>query len=355
MPETLVILSPGFPKDETDSTCIPAQQTFVKALKESRPDLHIIVLTFHYPFYRGRYLWHGVEVIAAGGKGNGKLLRLLTWRRVWKVLEELNREYRLIGLLSFWFGECALIGERFSMRHTLKHYCWILGQDAKAGNSYFKRIRPKSEGLIALSDFIVREFKTNYSIRPGNLIPVGVDVSLFGPLSQDTTIDILGAGSLISLKQYDVFITLVSLLKKEFPGIKAVICGGGPEMNRLQQKIKSLQLESNISLEGELPHTIVLALMQRTKVFLHPSAYEGFGLVCLEALYAGAKVLSFVRPMDEAIANWHIAVDQEDMLRQLRAILQLSHLPRERVFPYAIHDNARTMLGLFNYKEPAIS
>jgi hypothetical protein len=38
---------------------------------------------------------------------------------------------------------------------------------------------------------------------------------------------------------------------------------------------------------------------------------KGFGYVNLEALYAGASVVSFVRPMDEPIPNWHIANNEE--------------------------------------------
>lgn len=37
--KTLVILTPGFAKDETDSTCLPLQQQLVKTLKEINPQL----------------------------------------------------------------------------------------------------------------------------------------------------------------------------------------------------------------------------------------------------------------------------------------------------------------------------
>ena len=43
-PKTFVILTPGFAKDEADSTCIPTQQNFVRALKEIYPQLNIITI-----------------------------------------------------------------------------------------------------------------------------------------------------------------------------------------------------------------------------------------------------------------------------------------------------------------------
>lgn len=70
-PKALVILSPGFPKDTEDSTCVPAQQVFVKNLKRNFPHLAIVVLTFQYPYYTSEYQWHNVTVTSFGGRNKG--------------------------------------------------------------------------------------------------------------------------------------------------------------------------------------------------------------------------------------------------------------------------------------------
>src|SRR5882757_5141518 len=133
MRKTLVILTPGFPKDENDSTCIPDRQIFVRVLKETYPQLNIIVLTFQYPYQPAVYNWNGIKVIALGGKNKSGLRRRITWVHAWRELKNLNNEYRLAGLLSFWLDEGAFIGDKFSKKYKLKHYCWLLGQDARAG------------------------------------------------------------------------------------------------------------------------------------------------------------------------------------------------------------------------------
>lgn len=354
MLKALVILTPGFPKDEDDTTCVPAQQLFVKTLKETHPGLKIIVITFHYPHYTAKYDWHDVKVLAVGSKKKGPIFRRVEWFRAWSVLKHLNGKYRLIGLLSFWMGECAWIGDMFGRKYFVKHYCWLLGQDAKAGNKYFKKIAPKGEELIALSDFIVSEFHNNYGVAPKHIIPVGIDPSLFKPTVAERTIDIIGAGALIPLKQYDVFIDIIAYLKDIFPDINAIICGKGPELKNLTAKIEMLNLEKNLTLTGELPHKEVLALMQRSKIFLHTSNYEGFGLVCLEALYAGTKVVSFVRPMNERITNWYVAPHKHNMLRIITEILRDKNIGHQHILPFALEDNARAMVKLFDYKEPAM-
>ena len=80
-------------------------------------------------------------------------------------------------------------------------------------------------------------------------------------------------------------------------------------------------LEKNILLTGELPYPDTLQLMQRAKVFLHPSSYEGFSGVCLEALYAAAHVISFCKPMKQDIAQWHIVQSREEMFEKTVSIL----------------------------------
>lgn len=351
--KTLVILTPGFPANEEDSTCVPPQQIFVKALKEVNPEINIIVITFQYPFFSREYDWNGIKVISFGNSRNSRFLRLFTGLRVRRALRKLNEGYELIGLLSFWLGKCALIGSRFATKYHLKHFCWILGQDAKAGNKYFNRIKPKGESLIALSDFIVREFYKNYGIKPAYVIPVGIDMSLFGATIDKRDIDVLGVGSLIPLKQYPIFIEVINDLKGSFPDIKAVICGDGPGRKQLSIMVRNMHLVDNISLVGRLPHKEVLTEMQHSKVFLHTSNYEGFGAVCLEALYAGAHVVSFVSPMDMNIPNWHIAADKADMTETVKNILLDQGRGHYPVLPYSIQANAKTAIKLFDHNEQA--
>jgi len=343
----LVILSPGFPKDEEDTACLPPQQIFVKALKEVCPGLNIIVLTFQYPFFTAEYDWHGVKVISIGGKDKGKIFRVITWRKAWLILNKLNQEHELIGILSFWFGECAFVGSRFAKQHGLRHYSWLLGQDAKKGNKYFKWIKPKGEQLIALSDFLLREVKRNYKITPLHVIPVGIDTSLFGSAKPTREIDILGAGALIPLKQYGVFVEAVAYLKEFNPDLKAVICGKGIEMEWLKTLTKAKDLSNNIIFRGEVPHKEVLRLMQCSKIFLHPSNYEGFGSVLSEALYSGAQVVSFCKPMDKDYRHHYVVKDVEEMHAKLLSILKSKKIDHDQVLMCPIEQIAKNMISLF--------
>jgi glycosyltransferase involved in cell wall biosynthesis len=116
----------------------------------------------------------------------------------------------------------------------------------------------------------------------------------------------------------------------------------------LNELVHEHRLENNIQFTGVLPHASVLELMQRTQIFAHPSAYEGFGVVCLEALYAGAQVVSFVRPMDAQIKNWHITNSQDGMLNVIKDLLENPAQQQSTVRPFLIDDTCKSIMELFN-------
>ena len=345
--KTLVILTPGFPGSEADTTCLPMQQSFIKNLKEICPQLNIIILSFQYPYFKRTYKWFNTTVISFNGKNKGGLARLLLRRTLYATLEEINRSNKIAGILSFWYGECALVGKRFGDKHNIKHYCWILGQDARKENRYPQRVRANASELIALSDFLQEEFEKKHNRRPQHLIPSGVDTRQFNSPVKEKDIDLLAAGSLIPLKRFDIFLETIAEIKKELPAIKAMLTGAGPEKERLQALISKYGLQDNIILTGELVHDKVLQLMQRTKVFLHPSSYEGFSGACLEALASGAHVISFCRAMKQEIKNWHIVPDKTEMKQKALAILQNIHADHSPVLPFLMSDNARAVVKLF--------
>src|SRR6267378_4191753 len=99
--KTLIILSPGFPKDEADTACLPSQQIFIRALNKNFPTLKIIILSFEYPFSTSAYKWYGNIVIPFNGMKKGIIARLFLWRHLWRTLHELKNESNIIGLFSF--------------------------------------------------------------------------------------------------------------------------------------------------------------------------------------------------------------------------------------------------------------
>jgi len=347
---TFIILSPGFPESEADSTCLPMQQQFVKTLKEIHPELDVVVLTFQYPYHQQGYKWFGIKVIPFGGRNKGGLKKRLLRSKINSTLKILYKERNIAGLFSFWYNECAFIGKKFADKRGIKHYCWILGQDARQGNKYPKLLPPRSNELVALSDFIQNEFEKNHGIKPQFVVAPGFDETLFDSMPGEKDIDILGVGSLIPLKQYDIFLETIAEIKNQFPETKAFLVGKGPEKERLELLINSFELENNVRMTGELPYNEVLRLMKRAKIFLHPSSYEGFSGVCMEALSAGSHIVSFCKPMNKDIPHWHIAKNRADMVLETLRILRDPMTRYLSLQPYSIRDCVKQILDLFGEK-----
>jgi glycosyltransferase involved in cell wall biosynthesis len=269
------------------------------------------------------------------------------WQKISKRLKAINKTQEVIGLLSFWAGECCFVAKRFATKNDLKHYCWMRGQDARKGNRYIKYIKPRANELIALSDFIAEELQRNYGVLPSHIIPNAIDTSHFPQGNYQRDIDLIGVGSLIPLKQYEIFIHCAKELLIGHPQLKCLICGKGPEEKKLQQLIEKEGLTEYILLTGELSHDEVLKLMKQSKIMLHPSSYEGYSTACLEAIYAGACVISFCKPMKKRIANWHFVQNKEEMITTAKELLS-GNLPQEIPNVYTIEQAAKDLMKLYD-------
>lgn len=344
---TLIILTPGFAENEADTTCLPMQQQLVKSLRENNPDLSIKIISFQYPYHTNKYNWFDVEVIPLNGRNKGGLHRLWLRKKIFSELDLIYKKETVTGLLSFWYGECAAVGNLYSSKKQLSHFCWISGQDARKENNYPRKIKLPPDSLVALSDFLQDEFEKNHQTRPTHVIPPGINPQLNTSMTQEKDIDFLAVGSLIPVKQYELFIEVVAEIKKNLPAIKATLVGKGVQMQKLENLAYQLGLRENITFAGELSYPEVLQMMRRSKILLHPASYEGFSGVCMEALSEAAHVISFCQPMKKNIEHWHVVNLKEEMIKKAIAILGDKNTTYKSVYPYTIEQTAKQILDLF--------
>lgn len=341
-----VIVTPGFPANAADSTCLPLQQALALSLKAQLGSTSLFIVSLQYPFEKGSYNWKGITVYSAAGKNKNGLARRLCWHRANRFLKKLSCTYHIQTMLSFWCDEAALLAGRFAKKINSTHYCWICGQDAKAGNRMVHKIKPEPEELVAISDSAAFLFKRNYNIQPAHTIYPGIDPALFGEPPATKTIDLLAAGSLVPLKQMHRFIELVDRIRKNRPTVLAVLAGDGPERKKLEQLVHEKNLGAHIRITGELPHSQLLNLMQQSRVLVHPSSYEGFGMVQAEALFAGCAVVSFVQPVAKEIPGWNIVADTDAMFEKTVQLLNKDPEPALSPFPFLINETAAAFIRL---------
>lgn len=348
--KTLIIFSPGFAENEQDSTCIPALQQFVIELRKLRPDLRLKVLSLHYPFVEKDYLWNGIECRSFGGRNRGGIYGIFLRKKVKKYLRNFVAKERVSAILSIWMLDCALMAQQISNELNVPHFCWMHGQDARPGNKFVSKVKPRAEQVIAISDILQREFEKNYGIHSKYVIENGIGEEIFPEFnSGERAIDVIGVGSLMPHKNYSLFIDVIAQLKNEIPSIKVMLIGEGSERKMLEEKIKQQGLTSNIELKGLIPRDQVLQFVARSKVFLHTSSYEGSSGVIIEALYSGCHVVSTISVSLKPVKNLELGENVKELKEKISDLLR-QKLKHERVIYNTMKSSAAKMLSVL-FKE----
>lgn len=324
----IVFLTPGFAESKNDSTTIPALQVYLKNLIKTLPNTKMTIITFQFPFIDKIYDWNGIEVIPLNGK-NKRYKKLWVWRKATQRLKKLHFENPISVLHSFWIGECSLIASRFAKKHNIKQITTVMGQDANLGNKYVKSLKKTNTKIVTLSKNQNTILLKNYNLNT-TIISWNLDTTSF-PELQKSTIDLLGIGSLNEVKNYPTFINVISELVTTFPNLKAEIIGEGVKKNELEKQIKDLNLTKNIKLTGLLSRTSVLKKMSKASVLLHTSAYESFGFVFLEALYAGMEIVSFNVGLAKPTTKWNVCKTENEMIEACKKFLITSKEEKKRI------------------------
>ena len=131
------------------------------------------------------------------------------------------------------------------------------------------------------------------------LIKPGVDENLFSPdpnLSKENIF--LSIGRIQKQKRQLEAIEFLSSFREINNDFKCYFIGG-PSGNsgddyfvELKEIVKDLDLESHIEFLGNLPQSKIRELLNRSKLLIHTSEYETFGLVAIEAHSVGVPVIS---------------------------------------------------------------
>lgn len=315
MSKNLLIITPGFPKNENDDTCIPALQIYLNGLVEKGWFNKIEVISIFYPFEAKEYIWNTINVKALALPQKSRLHKFQARRKACKKIIEDAPSLKPDIIHSFWLNHCAMIGERLSIAWSVPHLCTLMGQDVHYTKRWQWLPTRKNLKLIAVSGF-----QKGYSKLPiKSIIHWGLK-----SISSDThtkTYDLIGIGSLTRLKNYSAFVSVVSQLARKHPEIKTLIIGNGPEMEYLVKQIDSLGLQHNIELTGHLSRKETMNLLSKSKILLHPSKFESFGMVLAEALQRGLFTVSGKVGIAGCHEKSRVTSSQAQMIQEIDNIL----------------------------------
>jgi L-malate glycosyltransferase len=82
------------------------------------------------------------------------------------------------------------------------------------------------------------------------------------------------------------------LVNKTIPGIKFVICGTGPLLQKLKDIIRNVGLEEKVLFLGRIERKKLINLYKNATIYVICSVYEGLPTVLLEAMACGLPVVA---------------------------------------------------------------
>ncbi|MFZ0995812.1 MAG: glycosyltransferase family 4 protein [Candidatus Dormiibacterota bacterium] len=150
-----------------------------------------------------------------------------------------------------------------------------------------------SEHVIAVSASTASSLAKDYDVPSQKItvIPVGIETEWLQPVDDKEERDtILFVGRLVPIKGVQHFVAIFRDLIKEFPDLRAEVCGEGPLYNAVVGAAK--EFEGRLLVMGKVSESDLASAYRRARLLVVPSRYEGLGSVALEAMAAGTPVLA---------------------------------------------------------------
>ncbi len=313
----LLFVTPGFPANENDTSCIPPVQTYVRGFARLQPAVEVRVVSLQYPYSRRPYRWHGLSVRPCGGGNRGGYHKPATWYRAWCEIAE----WPCNVIHSFWIGEGTLLASAAARRFGCGHVASIGGQELRRATVYSRVLRRADFPIAAGSEHASKTAQSTLGREADAIIPLGLDLDEVdrarrSGVADRRDIDVLYVGSLIPLKRVQDLVSVAQSL----PTVRFVVVGGGPLRSDLERSAPP-----NVEFRGPLPREDVLQLMQRSSVLLHPSEYESQGYVFLEALASGMHVVCRDTGFAGDSDNVHRCGSVDDMRSTVDQLLSRQH------------------------------
>lgn len=169
------------------------------------------------------------------------------------------------------------------------------------------------------------------------------------------------AGRLVRLKNVDILIKALSIVKETNPDVHLYIAGSGPQDQKLRYLSIKLNLNNNITFLNFISEDEMLKMYASADIFVLPSKFENCPMVLLEALAVGTPIVaSNVGGIPQILDNGKYGIltkpgDIEDLAQKIIALIKNNSLRNElrengkqRVKEYSWDDIASKTIELYS-------
>ncbi|PIR57617.1 MAG: hypothetical protein COU71_03140 [Parcubacteria group bacterium CG10_big_fil_rev_8_21_14_0_10_38_31] len=199
----------------------------------------------------------------------------------------------------------------------------------------------RADSVPCISNFTMEEIKKRINLNTLEVITLGVDFEKFNRTEgyKDNLINnrntIISVGAIKRRKGYHVSLQVISKINEKYPDIKYYIVGNKTEdplyAKELENIINKHSLSDNVEFFENINDSKLCELYDEANVFMLPSinvegAFEGFGLVYLEANAKGVPVIGTLGcGAEDAIKDGYsgFLVPQNNIEETAQAVLKI--------------------------------
>ena len=146
--------------------------------------------------------------------------------------------------------------------------------------------------LLSVSSTLAKDLERILGIPASKFttVPNMIDVEKFPytPLPKNTTFTFGYMANLVNDKGHE---TLLKAFKK-VTNAKLLLAGDGPLRKQLEKLTSVFGIDDRVEFVGAIPREKACEFFQAVDAFVHPSRYETFGIVLIEALSTGRPVVA---------------------------------------------------------------
>lgn len=224
----------------------------------------------------------------------GKLSYLKSLKRFRKLHRELNPDF----VHAHYASSYGLIG---ALLNPKNYYISVWGSDVYEfpkrsfiHKFVFKWTVNKATSLFSTSKNMKLELQ-NYTKKDINVIPFGIDLTLFKKQVKKVNDDTFVIGTIKTLENIygiDTLLKAFALFSEKVPNSKCVIYGKGSEEKNLIDLAKKLNVHSRVEFKGFIQNKTVPQAIAQMDVFCVLSRQESFGVAAVEASACQVPVIA---------------------------------------------------------------
>lgn len=168
--------------------------------------------------------------------------------------------------------------------------------------------------VIVNSNYMKCEMQRLFGIpfEKVSVIPNGINMNMYNGIEKDYDFRrrvaadnekiIMYAGRLVYEKGVQHLISALPKILSGYNDVKLIIAGEGGMLNELKAQVDYLGISNKVYFTGKLAYKDLCKMYKVADVAVFPSTYEPFGVVALEAMYAGVPtVVSDVGGLNEIV------------------------------------------------------